>query len=94
MQTALLQGDGDDYGRDKGNGTSTAKCWFSDTARDSQPWGTLRKLATATQLRFPRIVADFKQATGFQIIRRTLRKCMVDQLLTSSEVGRFVRRNA
>jgi hypothetical protein len=38
------------------------------------PW----KLATATQPHFLRNVANFKQATGFQIFRRTLRKLMFD----------------
>jgi hypothetical protein len=38
--------------------------------------GTPRKLATATQPQFPKKkkIADFKQASGFQINRRTLRK--------------------
>jgi hypothetical protein len=40
--------------------------------------GTPRKLATATQLKFQEKIADFKQATGFQISRRTLRKLMFD----------------
>jgi hypothetical protein len=40
--------------------------------------GTPRKLATATQLQFPRNTAEFKQATGFQICRRTLRKFTFD----------------
>jgi hypothetical protein len=40
--------------------------------------GTPRKLATATQPQFPRKVADFKQANGFQISRRTLRKLMFE----------------
>jgi hypothetical protein len=40
--------------------------------------GTPRKLATATQPQFPRKIADFKQATGFQISRLTLRKHMFD----------------
>jgi hypothetical protein len=39
---------------------------------------TPRKLATATQPQFPRNVADFKQAIGFQISRRTLRKLTFD----------------
>jgi hypothetical protein len=34
--------------------------------------GTPKKLATATQPQFPRKVANFKQATGFQISRHTL----------------------
>jgi hypothetical protein len=40
--------------------------------------GTPRKLATATQPQYPRNVADFKQATGFQISRRTLRKLIFE----------------
>jgi hypothetical protein len=36
--------------------------------------GTPRKLATATKKQFPRKIAYSKQATGFQIRRRTLRK--------------------
>jgi hypothetical protein len=43
---------------------------------------TPRKLATATQSQFPKNVADIKQATDFQLSRRTLRK--LDQLLSSS----------
>jgi hypothetical protein len=55
------------------------------------PRANQRNLATATQPRNPRNIADFKQATGFQIIRRTLRKLTFDQLLTSSQVGVFAR---
>jgi hypothetical protein len=40
--------------------------------------GTPRKLATAMQLQFPRNVADLKQATGFQLSRRTQRKLLFD----------------
>jgi hypothetical protein len=40
--------------------------------------GTPRKLATATQPQFSRKIADFKQSTGFQISRRTLRKLTFD----------------
>jgi hypothetical protein len=40
--------------------------------------GTPTKLATATQLQFPRNVTDFKEATGFQITKGTLRKFMFD----------------
>jgi hypothetical protein len=40
--------------------------------------GTRKKLAIATQPQFPRKIADFKQATGFQISRRTLRKLAFD----------------
>jgi hypothetical protein len=40
--------------------------------------GIPRKLATATQLKFPRNVADFKQATGFQRSRNTLSKLTFD----------------
>jgi hypothetical protein len=40
--------------------------------------GTPRKLATATRPQFSRSVADFKQATGFQIMRHTLRKLIFD----------------
>jgi hypothetical protein len=36
--------------------------------------GTPRKLATATQTQFPKKIADFKQANGFQISKRTLKK--------------------
>jgi hypothetical protein len=39
---------------------------------------TSRKLATATQPKFPKNIVDFKQATGFQISWRTLRKLMFD----------------
>jgi hypothetical protein len=45
---------------------------------DIQGEGTPRKLAKATQQQFPRKIADFKQATGFQISRRTLRKLMFE----------------
>jgi hypothetical protein len=38
--------------------------------------GIPRKLTTTTQPQFPKKIADFKQATGFQINRRTLRKFM------------------
>jgi hypothetical protein len=57
---------------------------FSETSVDFQwtTWrlgeGTPMKLATATQPQFPRNVADFKQATDFQISRITLRKHMFD----------------
>jgi hypothetical protein len=37
---------------------------------------TPRKLATAAQPKFPRIVADFKQASYLQISRRILKKLM------------------
>jgi hypothetical protein len=37
-----------------------------------------RKLATAAQPQFPRNIIDFKQATGFRISGRTLRKLMFD----------------
>jgi hypothetical protein len=40
--------------------------------------GIPKKLATATQPQFPRNVAGFKQATGFQISSRTLKKLMSD----------------
>jgi hypothetical protein len=40
--------------------------------------GTPKKLATATQRQPPRNVTDFKQATGFQISRCTLRKLLFD----------------
>jgi hypothetical protein len=40
--------------------------------------GTPSKLATATQPQLSRNVADFKQATIFQLSRRTLRKLMFD----------------
>jgi hypothetical protein len=40
--------------------------------------GTVRKLATATQPQFPRKIAHFKQATGFQISSRTLKKLTFD----------------
>jgi hypothetical protein len=40
--------------------------------------GTPRKLATATQLQFTRIVADFNQATGFLLSVRTLSKLIFD----------------
>jgi hypothetical protein len=38
--------------------------------------GKPRKLATASQQQFPRIIADFKQAAGFHISKRALRKLM------------------
>jgi hypothetical protein len=53
--------------------------------------GTPRKLATGKQPQFPRKVADFKQATGFQISRATLRKLTFGWLLVSSQVGVSVR---
>jgi hypothetical protein len=37
-----------------------------------------RGQATATQPRFPRKIADFKQTNGFQISRHTLRKLTFD----------------
>jgi hypothetical protein len=40
--------------------------------------GTPRKLATATRPQFPRKIVDFKQATDFEISRRTLRKPMFE----------------
>jgi hypothetical protein len=40
--------------------------------------GTPKKLATAMHPQLPRNVTDFKQATGFQISRRTLRELMFD----------------
>jgi hypothetical protein len=40
--------------------------------------GTPKKLATATQPQFPRKIAYSKQATVFQIGRRTLRKLAFD----------------
>jgi hypothetical protein len=40
--------------------------------------GHTRKLATTTQPQFSRNIADLKHATGFQNIRRTLRKLMFD----------------
>jgi hypothetical protein len=43
------------------------------------------------QLQFPRKIANFKQATGFQINRRSLRKLTFDYLLTSYQVGVFFR---
>jgi hypothetical protein len=43
---------------------------YSDTKGES----TTRKLETATQPHFPRKIADFKQAAGFYVSRRTLRK--------------------
>jgi hypothetical protein len=49
----------------------------SDNYSVTKDEATPRKLATATQLQFPRNVADFKQATGFQISRRTLRKLYI-----------------
>jgi hypothetical protein len=39
---------------------------------------TSKKLAVATQRQFPRNIIDIKQATGFQISSRTLRKLMLD----------------
>jgi hypothetical protein len=54
--------------------------------------GHTKKLATATQPHFPKKIADFRQATGFQISRYTLRKLMFDPL-TSSEAGVFVRQS-
>jgi hypothetical protein len=56
--------------------------------------GTPKKLATATQPQFPKDVTDFKQATGFQISRRTLRKLISDELITSSQMGVFIRLKA
>jgi hypothetical protein len=44
----------------------------------TQGEATPKKLATATKLQLPRSVTDFKQATGFQISRRTLRKFVFD----------------
>jgi hypothetical protein len=46
--------------------------------RKTEGEGTPRKLATATQPQFPRNITNFKQATGFQISRRTLRKLVFD----------------
>jgi hypothetical protein len=40
--------------------------------------GTPSKPATAMQLQFPNKIADFKEATGFQISRRKLRKLTFD----------------
>jgi hypothetical protein len=40
--------------------------------------GTPRKVATAKQPQFPRKIADFKQATSFQISRCKLRKLTFD----------------
>jgi hypothetical protein len=40
--------------------------------------GIPRKLATVTQRQFPGKIADFKQRTGFQISRGTLRKLMFE----------------
>jgi hypothetical protein len=42
-------------------------------------WGedTPKRLTTAMQQELPRNVTDFKQATGFQISRRSLRKLHV-----------------
>jgi hypothetical protein len=40
--------------------------------------GTSRELATAMQQQFPRKIAYFKHATGFQIRRCTLRKLAFD----------------
>jgi hypothetical protein len=45
---------------------------------DCKYTGTPRELATATQPEFLRKIADFKQATGFQISRCTVRKCTLD----------------
>jgi hypothetical protein len=39
---------------------------------------TPKKLATATQAQLPRNVTDFKQATGFQISRHTLRNLIFE----------------
>jgi hypothetical protein len=53
---------------------------LSDHITDDEPdrpckgEGTPRNLATATQPQFPRKIANFKEATGFQISRPTLRK--------------------
>jgi hypothetical protein len=46
---------------------------------DNYIWGegTPKILATVTQPELPRNVSDFKQATGFQINSRTLRKLCV-----------------
>jgi hypothetical protein len=57
---------------------------------DNKGEDTPRKLATATQPQYPRKIADFKQATGFLINRRTLMKLTFDYLLISSQVGVFV----
>jgi hypothetical protein len=40
--------------------------------------GTPRKLAIATQPQFPRKIADFKHAIGFQISRCKLKKLTFD----------------
>jgi hypothetical protein len=56
--------------------------------------GTPKKLATATQPQLQRNVTDFEHATGFRISRRTLRKLIFDSLLTSSQVGVFIRLTA
>jgi hypothetical protein len=49
---------------------------FSEIGYKSED--TPRKLSTATQPHFPRKIADFQQATGFQIRRRILRKLTFD----------------
>jgi hypothetical protein len=49
---------------------------FEKTATQLKGEGSLRKLATATQPKFPRKITDFKQATVFQISRRKMRKFM------------------
>jgi hypothetical protein len=46
--------------------------------RNSLGEGTPKKLATARQPQLPRNVTDFKQATGFHISRRTLKKLIFD----------------
>jgi hypothetical protein len=40
--------------------------------------GKQKKLATIMQPQLPKNVTDFKQAIGFQISKRTLRKLMFD----------------
>jgi hypothetical protein len=47
-------------------------------SQDAVFWCTPKKLETATQLQLLRYITDFKQATGFQINRHTLRKlCLI-----------------
>jgi hypothetical protein len=49
------------------------------------------KLATTTQPQLRRNVTDFEQETNSPIRMRTLMKLLFDQLLTSSQVGVFIR---
>jgi hypothetical protein len=66
----------------------TGKMWAVWASGTSSGEGTPRKLATATQPTLPRNYADFKEATGFQISWRTLRKLFVPSLETNEILAR------